>query len=263
MRLLVVAVLCCGCSASTAGGDNDGFATRLQPAPEGLRVEPEPPADVFWVHIAGADVPSRTRGGQLWDEVGGWPDPLAILKVDGKEVMRTSSQTDTIHPSWSEPAGNVTITAASTVTVELEDADTVQNLPIASVEGGPPTPTDLSEGKMVLAFDGGQVTLRVEAAHPLLGLGFDYEARGGTVIIGQVLAHSPAGRAGMKRGDVLLSIGGNQVADMKPRAIKSALNAVDNKPVALIVRRKSGATTTFKLKSGAVYPLFGEYGPVE
>jgi hypothetical protein len=262
MRGFLLALLACGCSASM-GGSDEGFATRLLPPPEGITLEPEPPSDVFFIRIASAEVPARTSGGQLWDEVGGWPDPLVILKVDGKEVMRTSSQEDTIHPTWSEPSGNIRIRASSTLRVEVEDSDAVRNLPIGSAEGGPPSLSDLAEGNMLLTFEGGKVVLTVQAAHALLGLGFDYQVSASGVIIGKVLEHSPAGRGGMKPGDVLVSIGSRQVSDMKPREVKSALNAVDRKPVDVIVRHKSGATATVKLVTGAVYPLFDEYGSLE
>ena len=46
-------------------------------------LEPPPPDDLLFLHVAAADIPKRTRDGRLWDEGGsGAPDPFVIVFVD-------------------------------------------------------------------------------------------------------------------------------------------------------------------------------------
>ena len=262
-----IILVCCaavlfGCS-STAGSTS-GWATRIEPPPKGLTLDPPPPSDVYWVAIASAKIPARNSGGQLWDEVGGWPDPVAVLFIDGKKVMETSAATDTTTPTWTTPRGNLHIPDGSTLTVDVSDQDAIQNLPIGKATAGPPTPTDISDGRMI--FDlrhRAELIVRVEPAHGLLGLGFDYEVVAGTTVIRKVMKHSPAGRVGLSTGDELVKIGDRMLSGAKSREIRSAVNSIGTVPAQVIVKHKSGTTETLTLSVGPIYPLYHEYGDLD
>lgn len=268
--LLVVccALLATACSTSTGcttgAGSLSGWATRLEPPPKGLALKPPPPDDVYWVSFQAAKLPARTTGGQLWDELGGWPDPVAILYVDDREVLRTAAASDTIEPTWGSPSGNLQIPDSASLRVEVEDQDAIKNLPIGKGRAGAPTTTDLSEGKMI--FDLGsqsELILRVEPAHGLLGLGFDYEIVAGALYVKKVLSHSPASRAGLTVGDQIVGIGDRMLEGYKSREIRSTINTIGSKPKKVIVKHRSGTTETFELSVGPIYPLYDEYGELD
>src|SRR5690606_24382169 len=107
----------------------------------------------------------------------------------------------------------------------------------------------------------GNVTIAVDEAHALIGLGFDYEIFDSKVVVSRVLAHSPAGRAGMKVEDEIISVGGVRFGKLRSREVRGAFNGIE-KPVEVIVRHTGGTTENFQLGQGPCYPLFSEYGPV-
>ncbi len=262
LRLACCAFLVSACTSNA--GTTSGWATKLLPAPDGLTLDPPPPNDLYWIAFASADIPARTKGGQLWDEVGGWPDPIAKLFVDGKEAMRAPVVTDRLKPIWKSPHGNLQIDPGSTLRVELEDEDAVRNLPIGHAESGPPALADLSEGMM--RFDLGsrtELVLKVEAAHGMLGLGFDYSFVAGITLIKKVMRHSPAGRAGVRVGDQIVSIGDRRLDGLKSRAVRSAVNSIGSIPTTFIVKHQDGPTEALKINVGPIYPLYAEYGEID
>lgn len=241
-----------------------GWATALEPPAAGLTLDPPPPEHVYWVAIDSAVIPARTQGGQLWDELGGWPDPIVTVEIDGKAIMTTPAAVDTVKPSWSSPRGNIEIANGSVVVVSVTDADALTNLPIGSATGGAPSPTDLSDGRMVFDIGRrGKVVVRVERAHGLLGLGFDYEVVAGRTLVRAVLRHSPAGRAKLAVGDEIVQIGDRSLSGLKSREIRSAINAIGTKPSRITVKHKSGTTESFDVGVGPTYPLLDEYGDLD
>jgi len=237
-----------------------GWATVVKPLPGGLTADPAAPTGVFWLHIATANVTARTSGGQLWDEVGGFPDPYVVLLVDGKEVMRTDTATDTLNAKWTgEPQGNLEVSNRSTMRVHVRDDDAINDVPIGGASFGPPSVSELASGEMHLDIGNrGKVTLEVSKARAMFGLGFDYEIIGGNLLVGDVIKHSPAGRAGMVSGDAILNIEHRKVSLMKPKEMRSAINRLGTKPVAVIVKRHGGNTEKLTLSLGPMYPLYAE-----
>jgi C-terminal processing protease CtpA/Prc len=71
--------------------------------------------------------------------------------------------------------------------------------------------------------------------------------------------HGPAGRAGLEVGDRIDSIGGRQVAQMSPAAVRSAFLSVPMNGLQLqVVHTGSGTTETVELPEGPIYPLYRE-----
>lgn len=265
-RWIDIALIGCGLlgGACTPTSTTRGWATVLEPPAAGLTLDPPPPDHVFWIAIESAVIPARTKGDQLWDDVGGWPDPVVTIEVDGKTIMTTAAAEDTIEPSWQSPRGNVEIGDASVVVVSVADADALGSLPIGSATGSAPSPTDLSDGRMVFDIGRrGKVILKVARAHGLLGLGFDYDVVAGRTLVRDVLRHSPAGRAGLAIGDELVQVGDRKLSGLKSREIRSAINALGTKPARVTVRHTAGTTESFDIGVGPAYPLFDEYGDLD
>lgn len=253
-----------GCARQKSG---TGFATRLEPAPKGVRLDPPPPNDLFWLRLASAKMPPRTPGGQLWDEVGGWPDPYAVLRIGGKVALRTSPVADSLDPAWPDaPGGNFEIAPGERIEVSLHDNDALNDRPMGRAKLDAPKPADLHQRSMRAEIGGignkGHVLVEIEAPHALFGLGFDFSIYETRVVVSRVLRHSPAGRAGMKPKDEIISVDGVGFAGLDAREIRGVFHAIEAKPVAIIVKHPSGSTETFPIGEGPCYPLHAELGPV-
>jgi C-terminal processing protease CtpA/Prc len=109
----------------------------------------------------------------------------------------------------------------------------------------------------------GVVKLEVDSAHALIGLGFDYRFASDEAKVVQVLTYSPAGRSGMKAGDVIVTIDGEKTKKLGYKGVKSALNSVPAKGVEIVVLHTAGTTETMRLKNGPVYPIFSELGGLQ
>lgn len=259
--VLGVALACFGCGAAN-GEVTNVWATRLGPAPEEVTLEPTPPIDLTFVKMASARVPPRNRGGQLWDD-DGWPDPVAVFYINGKETMRSNTATDTLEATWTAPGGNFELGPNDELRVDLFDDDAAGDTLIGSANFGPPSNEQLREGGVDLeVIKRGLVRVALTRARALIGLGFDYRVADKSLLVLQVLRHSPAGRAGMKAGDRVVAVDGKKTRRMSAKAIKSALNGVGAAGVAIVVKHEGGTTETMRLKEGPVYPIYAEFGGV-
>jgi membrane-associated protease RseP (regulator of RpoE activity) len=223
-----------------------------------VSLSPGPPEDVYWLSLESAKIPAR----KIWDDRGGKPDPFVVLHINGREVMRSASVADSLQPVWKGPQGNFAFDRADEVVLELVDSDPIRSLPMGSATLSPPTAEQLAAGKLeVEVMRHGQVTLAVAPARAMYGLGFDYAVFGDEVVVRRVMKHSPAGRAGMRPGDRIVSIGERKVKGMTSSQVKSVL-AVPLAGVQIIVRHDGGTTEAMTLSEGPLYPLYQEYGSV-
>jgi len=226
-----------------------------------MKLDPPPPPDVLWIRPVSGKIPVRTAGGKLWDDVGGWPDGYVIIKLGDRELMRTSAAVDTVEPKWSDAGANFAVPPGAELTIELREADTVEDPLIGTAHMAPPTAEQLAAGSVDLPMRRrASVRLAVEPAHASIGLGFDYLFFKQACVVRQVLAHGPASRAGMRVGDKLVSIGGRRVKTMHAKELRSALNSVPASGVDLVVLHDGGTSQTVTLAEGPVYPLHGELG---
>jgi PDZ domain/C2 domain len=262
-----LAVAIVGLATFTSGcvkNQDAPLATKLSPSPKGVNLTPEPPADLYWIRVASAKVPLRDTGGQLWDELGAFPDPYVILKVNGKPVIESPPVENTLKPTWTGPGGNYVIEPGDKVEIELKDADTLHDLQMGRATLDTPGQADVDLGRIEIdTGNRGKVVLEIQAAHALLGLGFDYTHYDGRAAVNEVWQHSPAGRGGLERGDKIVQVAGRDVKAMKAREIRSAINSIGGKPVDFVVKHGSGNTETVKLQVGPIYPLVDEYGLID
>ena len=248
-----------GCGVTIQGP----LATRLSPAPAGVRLEPPPPDGVYWVKIASAQVEPKDPGGQPWDGPGELPDPYVVIYARGEPLLRTDAASDTLTPQWEGASGNFVLAASDELELVVMESDAMSDRQMMRVGFAPPGNDALAAGELVVDGAGAKVVLQVSRAHALMGLGFDYVARDGLAQIGAVWTHSPAARAGLVTGDAILRVGERDIAAMKEREIRSAINAIGSAGLEVVVKHPQGGTENFVLAPGPVYPLFEEYGRLD
>ncbi len=259
--LTLLAVLVTGCPAVFPE-----IGTRLKVAPKDAALEPPPPETLVWIRFMGATVPEKTRDGRKWDQVlGSLPDPYAKLMVNGAELFRTTVQSDTLTPDWPDaPRGNFEIPRGAKLRVELWDSSPINDAPIGIRDFSRPSADELIDGKYRMELKGGgEITIAFEPAHPMFGLGFWFELRNDSTFVTRFVEGGPAERAGLLKGDQILSIGGKKVAGMKPDEVRSVLNSAPVSGLDLEVRRPDGTTVTLNVKEGPIYPSYGEFGKIE
>jgi membrane-associated protease RseP (regulator of RpoE activity) len=259
--LLLAGVLGLGCGAVFPE-----VSAPLRQPPAEYVLQPPPPADLYFIRLLGADIPTRTRDGRSWDSVGGSaPDPFAKVMVNDKELLLTSVQSDTIKPTWpdQEPA-NYRIKKGSVVRVEIWDSNPLHSKPICTEKL--PRLDELTRDEPHLEIEcdnGGRFRIQVEPAHGKLGIGFFYELRTSEAFVTRVIAESPAGRAGLKEGDQILLVMGQAVSKMEQGKIQGLINANSMIGVTMTLKGADGRTRDLTLKDGGVYPTVNEGVSIE
>ena len=230
----------------------------------GAPLDPPPPDDVRWLKILSARIPEKARDGRPWAEAyGSLPDPYAVLLLNGKEILRTPTQSKTLEPTWSEgPRGNFRITPDDKLRVELWGASALNDQPIGMRDIG--SATGDGDGKLRVALEGGsEVIIALEPGHATLGLGIWFELRSSSVYITRLLVDSPADRAGIERGDQVLEIGGRPAKDMSADEVRSAFNAVTSAGLPLLLKHADGTSLTVTVQDGPIYATYDQVGPVD
>lgn len=233
----------------------------LRTPPPGFELSPPPPPDVFFIRFGGADIPKKTRDGRQWDSTGGGaPDPFAKLLVNGKELILTPVESNTLRPTWpDQDRGNYRIPAGSTLRVELWDSNPLTSHPICAETLPRLDAREREDSVLEIECDnGGRVRLVLEPAHGKLGLGLSYELRTEQAFVTRVVKESPAGRAGLAPGDRILAVEGQDVATMEEGKLQSLVNANASTGVKLSLLGADERRREVTLRDGAVYPVVGE-----
>lgn len=231
------------------------LATPMRDAPPGFQFDPPPPDELVYVAFRRAVIPNRTRDGRPWRPGSGLPDPFAKLIVDGKDLIVTPVEGDTLTPSWpNQKRGNHRIRRNATVKVELWDSNAIQNYPICSKTVRDFHEQIAPEGRREITCDGGAlVELTLEPAHGKLGFGLYYEIRTSRVFVTRVLSESPAARAGVRGGSEIVRIMGQSARGMEEGRVRSLMNSNDV-GLELDLLGPDKAEQRVHLKSGPIYP---------
>jgi hypothetical protein len=259
--LLVAALSLLGC-----GAVYPQLGTPVRTPPEHVVLTPPPPDDLLFVKFGGAVIPKRTPDGRNWDSVGGsLPDAFAKLFVDGKVILETPVQSNSLTPTWPDQRkANYHVRLGAPVRVELWDSNPINNHPICVAEVADLRSDASSEGPMEVSCNSGaELKLVVEPAHGRLGVGLFYELRREEVVVTRVLRESPAARAGLVLGDQLLKIQGKDVKTMADGEAQSLINANAPTGISLLVRKLDKSEVEVNLKEGAIYPMVDEGVPVD
>jgi len=234
------------------------LSTPLRTPPADFRLVPPPPADVFYFRFAGADIPTLTRDGRKWN--GEKPDPFAKLILNGKDLILTSVESDTLRPTWQDQErANYRFRSSDVLVIEVWDSNPLTNHPICREKL--PSFHEFVQGDEpymeVECDNGGRVRLIVQPAHGRLGLGFWYELRTEKAFVTRVVGESPAGRAGLHAGDEIVAVQGKPVATLEDGALQSLINANSTVGLKLSVG-SAGGVREVTLKDGAIFPIQGE-----
>lgn len=253
-----------GLSALACGAVYPELATPAREPPPGFSFEPPPPPDLVYLAFLKATIPSKTRDGRAWDSVGGsLPDPFAKLIVDDKPLITTPVHANTLTPSWpNQKRGNYRISSHSRLRVELWDSNPINNHPICTEEVHDLLEQVAPGGRVQINCDSGAfIELAAEPAHGKIGLGLYYEIRTDDVSVVRVIRESPAARAGVGRGDQIVSIMGEPVKGMPEGRVRSLINSNGTTGLKLSLRQRGKAEQEVMLRDGPIYPLLGEEGP--
>ncbi len=259
--LLVAALALCGC-----GAVYPQLGTPVRTPPAHIVLTPPPPEDLLFIKFSGAMIPTRTRDGRKWDSVGGsLPDAFAKLFVDGKLILETPVQSNSLAPTWPDQRrANYRVRVGASVRVELWDSNPINNHPICVSDLRDLHSEALGEGETrVSCSSGAELRLLIDPAHGRLGVGMFYELQREAVVVTRVLRESPAARAGLARGDQLLKIQGKLVTQMADGEAQSLINANAATGITLRVRRADKSEVEITVKEAAIYPVFGEGVPVD
>jgi hypothetical protein len=239
--------------------------TPLRTPPPGFSLVPPPPEDVLYLRFEGATIPKRTVDGREWDSVGGAPDPFAKLLVNGKEIIVTSVESDTLRPKWGDQVrANYRIQKGSAVKVQVWDKNPITSHPICSEDIQNLHAEVSTEHPLEIACESGaQVRLIVEPAHGRLGLGLYYELHTEGAYVTRVLQESPARRAGLAAGDEIEKVQGQDVLTMEEGKLQSLINANASLGIEMMVKRGGEQPRQVKLRDGAIYPVVGEPVAIE
>lgn len=92
---------------------------------DGGCASPAPTPISMKIRITSAIVPYLQPTGALFDTTpsGTYPDPYVVIIVNGNEVFRTSTVTDSITPMWNEPGVRLDITSNDEVEFKVSDDD--------------------------------------------------------------------------------------------------------------------------------------------
>lgn len=228
------------------------------------QLDPPPPPDLYWISVREGTAPERTRDGRTWQELGGkLPDPFVILFINGKELLRTNPESNTLHPTWPDsPRGNFRIQRSDKLRVEMWQ-DALVRTPICVKNVGGDTEDWVATRQIRVSCDGGsEVIIAWEPAHGRSGYGFYYELRTENVHVTRVFEESPAARAGIRFNDQIVAVDGQTVRAMKAGDLQGHFNAQRTEGVEIELLHSDGVSAKVALKEGAIYPLFSEVGPL-
>jgi hypothetical protein len=251
----------CGC-----GAVYPQLETPLRQPPKQALLAPPPPEDLLFLKFDGATIPRRTRDGRNWDDVGGsLPDAFAKLIVNGKVILETPVQSNTLTPTWpDQKKANYHVPNGASAKVELWDSNPINNHPIC-VSELPDLDNNVSlEGPLPINCNSGaELRLVIQPAHARVGLGLAYELRQEQIVVTKVLRESPAARAGLVNGDMVLKIQGKDVKSMADGEAQSLINANAQSGVTLLIRKLDKSENELTLKEGPIYPAVDEGVPID
>lgn len=232
-------VLGCVLFGLTAGCAYPRHTTHLAPIPPSSLEGSEMPRDMYSFRLIGATMPERKVSGLAWDDDdGSAADPFVRLYVDDRLVWESDVLEDTLQPEWNAVLpGNVIIKPDSGFKIELLDWDTpVSYDPIARVQRTGLPANALPDAIARLQLDT-RSTVAILLTNPIAhrGVGLTVELRPSALKIIEVEPYSPASRAGLQPGQLIVGIGTDRVANMTDDEAASALSLAAERKEKLVV----------------------------
>jgi hypothetical protein len=177
----------------------------------------ELPSQMYTFRLLSADVPPHKISGLTWDDDGTGPDPFARLFVNGRLVWESEVIENQVRPEWNVVLPhNVIVPSNAKFRLELWDYDTpVSADPIGAIERIGLPSSVVPEAIARIELDNrAMAAVMVGAPHASRGVGISVEARSDALKVYAVEPYSPASRAGIRVGQMIVGIGGQPVSQM-------------------------------------------------
>jgi hypothetical protein len=216
------------------------------------------PAGMYAFRLINAEVPPTKMSGLSWDEDGTGPDPFVRLIIDGRKVWESEAKQDQARPEWNVVLPhNVVIHSNSQFRLELWDRDTTVSAdPIGQIEHRGLPVNAVPDAQARLQLDRATVTIMVSAPQAHKGVGLSVEARPDALKVIAVEPYSPASRAGIRVGEMIVGVGSERVSHMGPNDAVSEVSLAAERAHKLVVAdgdRKSEREVT--LDQGYVWVI--------
>lgn len=214
-----------------------------------------PPSDVWKFTVLRAVVTPRQRSGQEWDEDGSGPDPFVRIYRGGDLVWESETVEDSLQPDFSTVLPrNLHVPGGQELRLELWDSDSGLPQVIGIWRGRGLPDTALPGAESTVLLEGrSSLTIRIDRPAAHRGAGIDeYEERGGGFRVTRISEHSPAGRAGLRVGDTIVAIEGQDVGDMDARRAASQLSMAGTRRSTITIER-AGSRQDLELDGGMVW----------
>jgi hypothetical protein len=173
----------------------------------------EQPSGMYSIRLIGAELPPFKGAGLPWDPDGTPPDPYLKLIVGDRIVWESPAQENTLRPQWNVTLPrNVYVSASTRFRVEMWDRDSASSDPAGSFQRTGLPESALPDAAARLPLDNlGAVTVMLSAPKAYRGVGIRFEQHGDGLLVLDVEPFSPAARAGVKKGDLIVAIGPSRV----------------------------------------------------
>ncbi|MEO0324171.1 MAG: PDZ domain-containing protein [Myxococcota bacterium] len=195
----------------------------VQGSPQAL----QQPNDVYRVVFRGATIPPRTRDGVAWDDDGSPPDVVARLYRGQELLLEVPATNESLEATFPEaPSANLRLPRNEELRLELWDEDGISERPIGIWRGqGLPRSALPGADARVMLEGRAQLMFRIVQPEMHRGTGIpEFEVRKDALVVREVLAFSPAGRAGVRPGDRIVAIGDDLVATVGGNRAASLLS---------------------------------------
>lgn len=80
----------------------------------------------YAIRVVSGTMTTTDEAGDPWDALGGLPDPMVVITLNGSVILTTNAVQDTVSPSWNRSATAV-IAAGSSFRIEVLDEDVASN----------------------------------------------------------------------------------------------------------------------------------------
>jgi hypothetical protein len=219
------------------------YTTPLHPASDVKLASKDQPAQMYTFRLISADIPPTKLSGLAWDDDGSGPDPFARLYVDNQLVWESAVLENTAKPEWNVVLPrNVLIPSNRQFRIELWDKDTAVSAdPIGSLEHTGLPNTLVPDALTRIELDNrAWVAVMISPPHPYRGVGLSVEARSGALKVYEVEPYSPAARAGIRVGELIVGIAGERVEHMGSNDAVSELALAADRGHKLMVADSEG-----------------------
>ncbi len=252
--LVAMCLICIG--VSSCGAIFPEVRTPIRALPSEVDVsDVNVPENLFIINFERAAIPKKDRAGNQWD--GSGPATFARFLVDEKVRYETSVQVNSRTPTGpKQKTKTMVIEPGRKLMIELWVKQAVRNVPLCHVRV-PSLESIRAGGRNVFQCDSGaRIWFNASTPMPAFGLGFYYELRGHDgVKVTRVFSHSPAGRAGIRKGDRVLSLMGTPVGTLDSLEVKSLVNKNARSGLDITVISDNGAPRKLHLDEGPIYAM--------